>query len=182
MLWTSSGKEERAWANKVGLVGLFEIEWKTLHHNILVEFLNKWKLDPKHNRIKVMLGEEQRIIDKHVLAEVFKICHTGEIEADQAKMSNARVALTEITHRIFDTYNTNAGWVVKKMRSKYANKITTILPIIYQKDKVQYFSNKFAMMISKVDHGEFVNPEPFHYVFSIGHKIDQMGEVLEKYD
>ncbi len=30
LLWTSFGKEERAWANMVvGLVGLFEIEWKT---------------------------------------------------------------------------------------------------------------------------------------------------------
>jgi len=40
------------------LVGLFEIEWITHRHNILVEFLNNWKLNPKHNRIKVMLGEE----------------------------------------------------------------------------------------------------------------------------
>jgi hypothetical protein len=35
--------------------------------------------------------------------------------------------------------------------------IVAILPIIYQKDKVQYFSNKSAMMIFRVDHGEFVN-------------------------
>jgi hypothetical protein len=38
--WTSSRKEERTWANKAGLVGLFEVEWKTLRHNILVDFLN----------------------------------------------------------------------------------------------------------------------------------------------
>jgi len=31
------------------------------------------------------------------------------------------------------------------------------MPIIYYKDKVQYFSNKFAMMISKADHGEYVD-------------------------
>jgi hypothetical protein len=43
------------------------------------------------------------------------------------------------------------------MRSKYANRIATILPIIYQKDKVQYFSNKFAMMISRLDHGKSIN-------------------------
>jgi hypothetical protein len=67
LLWTSSGEEERAWANKIGLVGLFEIKWKTFRHNILVEFLNNWKLDLEHNKIKVMLGEEQRVIDKHLL-------------------------------------------------------------------------------------------------------------------
>jgi hypothetical protein len=40
LLWISFREEERAWANKVQLVGLLEIEWKTFHHNILVEFLN----------------------------------------------------------------------------------------------------------------------------------------------
>jgi hypothetical protein len=75
------GKEKRAWANIARFLGLFEVEWKTLHHNILVEFLNNWKLDFEHNRIKVLLGEEQKIIDKCLLAKVLKICHIGEIEA-----------------------------------------------------------------------------------------------------
>jgi len=35
--------------------------------------------------------------------------------------------------------------------------IVVVLPIIYQKDKVQYLNNKYVMMILKVDHGEFVN-------------------------
>jgi hypothetical protein len=136
LLWTSCGEEERAWANIVGLVGMFEIEWKTPRHNILVEFLNNWKLDLEHNRIKIMLGEEQRIIDKHVLAKVFRICHIGEAKANQANMFNARIALAEIIDKVLDTYNINEGWVVKKMRLEYANKIVAILLIIYQKDKV----------------------------------------------
>jgi hypothetical protein len=48
----------------------------------------------------------------------------------------AKVALANIVDRVLDTYNTNEGWVVKKMRSKYANRIFAIIPIIYQKDKV----------------------------------------------
>jgi hypothetical protein len=51
-------------------------------------------------------------------------------------MSDARVALVEIINRVIDTYNTNEGWVVKKMRLEYANRIVVIQPIIYQKDKV----------------------------------------------
>jgi len=43
------------------------------------------------------------------------------------------------------------------MRSKYANRITAILPIIYQKDKVHHFSNKYVMMISRIDHIESIN-------------------------
>jgi hypothetical protein len=40
MFWTNSGKEEKKWANKLNLIGLFKVEWKTPYHNILVEFLN----------------------------------------------------------------------------------------------------------------------------------------------
>jgi hypothetical protein len=83
-----------------------------------------------------MLGEEQRIINKHVLVEVFRICHTGVTKVDQVEMSDAKVALAKIADRVINTYNTNEGWVVKKMRSKYANKIVAIWPIIYHKDKV----------------------------------------------
>jgi len=76
LFWTSSREEEKTWANSVGLIGMFKIEWKTPCHNILVEFMNNWKLDLEHNVIKVILGDDQRIIDKHVLEKVLKIYHT----------------------------------------------------------------------------------------------------------
>jgi hypothetical protein len=72
-------------------------------------------------------------------------------------MSNAKVALTDITHAILDNYNVDEGWVVKKTRLKYVNRITIIFPIIYQKNKVHYFNNKSAMMISKANNGESIN-------------------------
>jgi hypothetical protein len=71
-------------------------------------------------------------------------------------MFDAKVALVEIANKVLDAYNTNEGWVVKKM-FEYVSIIVVNLPIIYQKDKVKYSSNKSIMMISRVDHGEFVN-------------------------
>jgi hypothetical protein len=72
-------------------------------------------------------------------------------------MFNAKVTLAKIVNRVFDTYNTNEGWVVEKMWLEYANRIAAILPIIYPMDKVQYFSNKSTMMISRAHRGEFIN-------------------------
>jgi hypothetical protein len=46
-------------------------------------------------------------------------------------MFDVRVTLVEITNKIPNIYNTNEGWVVEKMRSKYVNRIVAILPIIY---------------------------------------------------
>jgi hypothetical protein len=30
LLWTSFKKEDKAWGNKAGFLGLFEVEWKLL--------------------------------------------------------------------------------------------------------------------------------------------------------
>jgi hypothetical protein len=65
------------------------------------------------------------------LAEVFKICHTSETEANSAKMSNVRIALLDIVDMVPYMYNTNEGWVVKKMNMKYVNRIVAIMPINY---------------------------------------------------
>jgi hypothetical protein len=51
-------------------------------------------------------------------------------------MFDAKVTLVDIANRIPNIYNTNEGWVVKKTRSEYVNRIISILLIIYQKDKV----------------------------------------------
>jgi hypothetical protein len=56
LFWTSS-REERTRASEVSLVGLFEVEWKTPHDNILVEFFN-CKLDFEHKKCEAMMGEE----------------------------------------------------------------------------------------------------------------------------
>ncbi len=152
MFWTSSRKEKRKWANTSSLIGLFEIEWKIPRHNTLVEFFNNQKLNFEHNYIKVMMTEEQKIINIHLLAIFLKISHIGDIKIDQAKTSHARIGLANITDKVPNSYNINEGWVVKKMKPRYVNRIATILPIIYQKNMVQYFNNKSTMMISKANH------------------------------
>ncbi len=104
-----------------------------------------------------MLGDGQREIDKHVLAKVFRICHTRKKEVDQVEMSNARVALANIIDRVPNIYNINGGCIVKNTRLEYVNGIVIILLIIYQKDKVKYCSNKSTMIIFSAIHGEYVN-------------------------
>jgi hypothetical protein len=46
-------------------------------------------------------------------------------------MLDSIVALVDIANKVSNIYNTNEGWVVKIMKPKYVNRITTILPIIY---------------------------------------------------
>jgi hypothetical protein len=72
-------------------------------------------------------------------------------------MFDAKVTLTKIKDKVLDNYDTNEGWIVKKTRLEYVNRIVAIIPTIYQKDKVHYFNNKSIMMIFKTDHGKSIN-------------------------
>jgi hypothetical protein len=106
-VWTSFRVEEKAWANKARLVGLFEVEWKTPCHNILVEFLNNWKRILNITKSRSCWGKNKEFIDKHLLTKVLKIYHIGETEANHVEMSDAKVELVDIADRVLDIYNTN---------------------------------------------------------------------------
>jgi hypothetical protein len=54
-----------------------------------------------------------------------------ETKANLAKMSNAKIVLTNIADKVPCIYNTNEGWVVEKIKPEYVNRITAIQPIIY---------------------------------------------------
>jgi hypothetical protein len=41
-MWKKMGEGEEAWANKVGLITLLDIEWKELDHGSLLEFMNNF--------------------------------------------------------------------------------------------------------------------------------------------
>jgi hypothetical protein len=43
-------------------------------------------------------------------------------------MLNVKVALADIDNKVLHTYNTNEGWVVKKMKPEYVNGIVVNLP------------------------------------------------------
>jgi hypothetical protein len=59
-------------------------------------------------------------------------------------MLNVTIALADIIDKVPNSCNINDGWVVKKMKLEYVNRIVTILPIIYQKNMAEYFNNKSA--------------------------------------
>ncbi len=50
------GEEENTWALIVELVGLFEIDWKTSCHDMLVEFLDTCQI--KDNTIYTHIGKK----------------------------------------------------------------------------------------------------------------------------
>ncbi len=77
------GEVEKRWASKVGLLGLFEVQWRRPQHDLLVEFLNSWKVEKKET-IYVQIVEKVIVVDKHVIIDMFKISSTCWKEWKQA--------------------------------------------------------------------------------------------------
>jgi hypothetical protein len=73
-------------ASKEGLVRLFEINWKTPHHDLLVEFLNNWK-EHKREHIFAHIGEKALVIDVHTIEKVFKVDSKGRREQKHVEMN-----------------------------------------------------------------------------------------------
>ncbi len=114
------------------------------------------------------------------MVEVLKICHIGEIKVDYTKMSNCRIALVDITNKVPNSYNINEGWIVKKMKPKYVNRIVTILPIIYQKIWWNTLATNLAWWFPKqiTENYEL----GYNHVFLVGQRVDQRGQMSTKHD
>jgi hypothetical protein len=69
------GEDEKKWASKIRLVGLFKLQWKTPHHDWPVEFLNTYQI--KEKTIYVRLREKTIVVVKHLITNVFKISNIG---------------------------------------------------------------------------------------------------------
>ncbi len=78
------------------------------------------------------------------MVEVFEIYHTRETKVDEdVEMLDARVTLLDIADRVQDTYNTNEGWVVKKMKLKHVNRIAVIFPLSIKKIRCNILAINF---------------------------------------
>lgn len=71
-MWKKMGEGEEAWANKVGLVTLLDIEWKELDQGFLVEFTNTFVIEG----FDIYLGREciMYVISKQMMTNAFRVC------------------------------------------------------------------------------------------------------------
>jgi hypothetical protein len=77
-MWKKMGEGKETWANKVGLVTLLDIEWKEPDHGALVEFLNIFVI--KESEIYFGRRGIMYVINKQIMVDAFRMCHTGYIE------------------------------------------------------------------------------------------------------
>ncbi len=68
-------KDEKKWASRIRLVGLLELQSKTLRHDQLVEFFNTYHI--KGKIIYARMGKKIVATNKHLIVNVLKISNKG---------------------------------------------------------------------------------------------------------
>ncbi len=147
------GKDEKKWASIIGLVGLLELQWKTPHYDWLVEFLNTYQI--KWKVIYARMWKKTIVIDQHLIADVIKNFNKGWKKQKQADKQTAKAMLQCIT--LLGWYVNIEQWSVNKMKKPCDNRLLAFIQIIYQKDKVYFFSNRNAISIMTIVKGKEVD-------------------------
>jgi hypothetical protein len=111
------GRNERIWASKVGLVGLFEVEWVVPRHELLMDFLKTWKYNKHLNQITKRVTNKGLVIDTHMILQIFKISPSDMIEGKQHNTIDAQEMSKYIATP--DVYVENEQWIVSKMKHPY---------------------------------------------------------------
>jgi hypothetical protein len=106
------GRNERIWASKVGLVGLFEVEWVVPRHELLMDFLKTWKYNKHLNQITKRVTNKGLVIDTHMILQIFKISPSDMIEGKQYNRHPRDVKVYSNTGCVCG----NEQWIVSKMK------------------------------------------------------------------
>lgn len=87
-------KREEAWASKIGLVTLLDIEWKKPNHGSLVELLNTFVI--KIFEIYFRKDGTMYVINKQMMVDAFSVCQVGYVEDSKGQVeqiSSRRVVI-----------------------------------------------------------------------------------------
>ncbi len=110
--------------------------------DVMLEFLNTFLI----KGVDIYFGHKDKVyvINKQLIVDVFRVCADGYIKEPKGQVSQALqgcgLALAN-----FSTYQWNTKSLVLPSYIRYL----TIISIIYQKEKVQYFNNKNAININE---------------------------------
>jgi len=134
----------KAWANTMGLRGLFHVKWASPRQELLEQFLDTWE-QTKDGWIKAKVQSPSIVIHENVSSEVFHIPNVGKVELPNTAFQIANNYMNNIASS--GGYCSREGWVVSWMKKPYAKRYAAILQVVYLRRLHTYFSNKTTVTL-----------------------------------
>ncbi len=97
------------------------------------------------------------VISKQLILDVFGVCVNGYVKEPKGHVSKSQVVHALQSYKLALANSSTNQWNTKSLGLPYSVKYPTIMSIIYQKEKVQYFNNKNAITIMRAKKGQKVD-------------------------
>jgi hypothetical protein len=114
------------------------MNWEAPMLNIMLNFLNTFII----KGIDIYFGYQNKVyvISKQLIMDVFGVCAKGYIEKLKGQVSKS------LAYKFY-----NKSMNAKSLGLPYSIRYLAIISMIYQRDKVKYFSNKNAITLMRVE-------------------------------
>ncbi len=150
---------KKDWASKIGLVTLLLMEWQAPMPNVMLEFMNMFMI----KGVDIYFGHKDKVyvINKQLIVDVFGVCVKGYVEELKGQVSKSIAIQTIYSCRFAPTNSFVDQWNAKSMGLPYFVKYLTIISIIFQREKPQYFNNKNVITVENNRiRGEIAHSKP----------------------
>jgi hypothetical protein len=144
-------EEEEDWASKVGLVLLFLKSWEAPMLNVMLEVFNTFVIKGTY----IYFGHQDKVyvINKQLIVHVFGVCVEGYVEDPKGYVNKSLTIHALQSCRITLVNSTTDQWNEKNLGLPYFVRYPVIIYVIYQREKVFYFSNMNAITLLRAKKG-----------------------------
>jgi len=143
---------EEDWAFKTRLVCLFIMGWEAPMLDVMLEFFNTFLI----KGVGIYFGHKDKVyvISKQLIVDVFEVCAKGYVKKPKGQVSKSLIVQALQNCRFAPTNSSVDQWNAKSLGLPYFVRYPTIISIIYQREKVQYFCNKNVITLVKAKKGQ----------------------------
>ncbi len=154
LLWMKMDSSKLKGVKWAGLESLFNLQWTMTREDLLRDFLWTWEAI-KDGRILWWVCGQEILIDQVLIHEQLGTSKEGVIDA-------TNVTFEEAQNHFKKNYRSTCfcwEWVksVVHMKEEFYARFVAILQILYQKERLAYFSNRIAITFDLANKGQLVN-------------------------
>ncbi len=123
--------------------------------NVMLEFLNTFFIKGAY----IYFGHKDKVfvISKQLIINVFGVYAEEYVEESKGQVNKSLVVQALQSCRLAPTDFYIDQWNAKNLGLPYSVRYPTIIFVIYQKEKVQYFSNKNVITLMRAKKGQKVD-------------------------
>ncbi len=123
--------------------------------DVMLEFLNTFLI----KGAIICFGHKDKVyvISKQLIVDIFGMCMERYVEKLKGKVSKSLTVHALQSYRLAPANSFTYQWNVKSLGIPYFVIYPTIICVIYQRGKVQYFNNKNVITLVRIEKGQNVD-------------------------